>query len=64
MPVKKTLQERQTELQTLLKTREGQAELEALANRYYAATGRARYEGTSLITYILVHERERGQISN
>jgi hypothetical protein len=64
MQAKKTLQERQTELQTLLKTREGQAELEALATLYYAATGRARYEGTSLITYILVHERERGLIIN
>jgi hypothetical protein len=64
MQAKKTLQERQTELQTLLKTREGQAELEALATRYHAATGRARYEGRSLITYILVHERERGLIIN
>jgi hypothetical protein len=64
MPAKKTLEERQTELRTLLKTREGQAELEALATRYQAATGRARYEGTSLITYILVHERERGLIGN
>jgi hypothetical protein len=51
MQAKKTLQERQ-------------AELEALATRYHAATGRARYEGTSLITYILVHERERGLIIN
>ena len=62
MQAKKTLQERQTELQTLLKTREGQAELEALATRYHAATGRARYEGTSLISYILAHEQERGLI--
>jgi hypothetical protein len=33
-----------------------------LATRYYAASGRIRVEGTSLITYILVHERERGLI--
>jgi hypothetical protein len=61
MPTK-TLDERQRELQALLRTREGRDELEALAIRYQAANGRARYEGTSLITYILVHEREKGLI--
>ena len=59
---KKTLNQRQAELQPLLATREGRAELEALALRYYAASGRIRVEGTSLITYLLVHERERGLI--
>jgi hypothetical protein len=58
----KTLQEREKELQALLATSVGQAELEALANRYSTAGGRARLPRTSVITYILVHERERGLI--
>jgi hypothetical protein len=58
----KTLQEREKELQVLLATSQGQAELEALAGRYYAAGGRARHPRRSVITYILVHERERGLI--
>jgi hypothetical protein len=62
MQASKTLQERQTELRALLATREGRDELEGLASRYYAAGGRVRVEGTSLVTYILVHERERGLI--
>jgi hypothetical protein len=60
--VAKTLQERQTELQTLLGTREGRHQLETLATRYHAAGGPIRIEGTSLITYILVHERQQGLI--
>ena len=63
MQATKTLQQRQKELQGLLGTREGRDELEGLATRYYAAGGRIRVEGTSLVTYILVHERERGLIS-
>jgi hypothetical protein len=59
----KTLDERQRELRALLATPDGREELEALATRYHAANGRPRYEGTSLITYILVHERERGMIA-
>ena len=62
MQASKTLQERQAELRALLATREGRDELEGLASRYYTAGGRVRVEGTSLITYILVHERERGLI--
>jgi hypothetical protein len=58
----KTLQEREKELQALLATSQGQAELEALACRYASAGGRARPPRTSVITYILVHERERGLI--
>jgi hypothetical protein len=58
----KTLEQRQKELQALLPTPEGQAELEALASRYYAAGGRFRPPRTSVVTYILVHERERGMI--
>jgi hypothetical protein len=58
----KTLDQRQTELRALLATKEGRAELEALATQYYAAGGRSRVEGTSVVTYILVHERERGLV--
>lgn len=57
----KTLQQREKELQALLSTPEGQAELEALASRY-AVGGRCRPPRTSVVTYILVHERERGMI--
>jgi len=64
MRASKSLQERQNELRALLATREGRNELEGLASRYYAAGGRVRVEGTSLITYILVYEREQGLIHN
>jgi hypothetical protein len=59
---KKTLQEREKELRSLLATPAGRAELEGLESRYSAASGRWRPEGTSLITYILVYERERGMV--
>ena len=59
----KTLERRQKELQTLLATVDGRAELEALAIRYHTAGARARVERTSLVTYILVHEREMGLIA-
>ena len=62
MQASKSLQERQNELRALLATREGRAELEGLAASHHAAGGRVRVEGTSLITYILVHEREQGLI--
>ena len=58
----KTLQEREKELQALLATPAGKAELAALADRYSAAGGRHRPARTSIVTYILVHERERGFI--
>ena len=58
----KTLQEREKELQVLLATSQGQAELEALAGRYHTAGSRDRPPRRSVITYILVHERERGLI--
>jgi hypothetical protein len=60
MPATKTLEQRQAELRALLATLEGREKLEALATRYYAVSGRIRVEGTSLVTYIQVHERERG----
>ena len=63
MPATKTLDQRQKELQALLGTLDGRKQLEALATRYSAASGRIRVEGTSLVTYILVYERERGLIA-
>jgi hypothetical protein len=62
MTAKKTLHQREKELQSLLSTPEGREELQALGARYCTAAGRVRPERTSLITYILVHEREQGLI--
>ena len=64
MTAKKSLREREKELKTLLATPAGRGELEALESRYAAQGAGLRAERTSLITYILVHERERGLISN
>ena len=60
MPQKKTLQQREKELQALLPTPAGQAQLRELEARYAAACGRPRPARTSLITYLLVCEREQG----
>jgi hypothetical protein len=62
MQATKTLAQREKELQALLATSEGKAQLEALAARYYASGGRFRPPRTSIVTYILVHERDRGLI--
>ena len=62
MPPKKTLEQRQKELQSLLATPAGREELQELASRYHAASGRLKPAGTSAITYILVYEREQGLI--
>jgi hypothetical protein len=62
MQATKTLLEREKELQALLATPKGKAQLEALAARYYASGGRSRPPRSSLVTYLLVHERERGLI--
>ncbi len=62
MTVKKSLAQRQKELQALLATPAGRQELEELEGRYRAASGRLRPQHTSLITYLLVHERELGFI--
>jgi len=64
MSQKKTLQQREKELQTLLANPEGRGELEQLESRYHKASGRVRPERTSVITYILVYERERGLIGS
>src|SRR5436309_2009256 len=62
MRQKKTLLVREKELRALLVTREGKAELETMAARYAEANGKVRPVKTSLVTYIIVHERERGLI--
>jgi hypothetical protein len=64
MNPKKTLQQREKELQSLLATPAGRTELLELASQYHEASGRLRPSKTSVVTYILVHERERGLISS
>ena len=59
----KTLREREKELQVLLPTPAGKLQLEQLAAKYSAECGRQMVQGTSLITYILVYERDQGFIS-
>ena len=63
MTPKKSLPQRERELQSLLATPQGRHELQELASRYSAASGKVRPEGASIITYILVYERQRGLIS-
>jgi len=58
----KTLQERENELRILLATPAGQKELNDLESRYQAASDKVKPEKTSIITYILVHERNQGLI--
>ncbi len=64
MTVKKTLPAREKELQSLLATPEGQRKLQELASQYDASSGKLRPASTSVITYILVHEREKGLIGS
>jgi hypothetical protein len=64
MSPKKTLQQREQELRSLVATPAGREELQELASRYYAASGKLKPAGTSAITYILVYEREQGLISS
>jgi hypothetical protein len=60
MPPTRTLQQREKELQALLATPAGRQELQQLEARYRAASGRLRPGKTSVITYLLVHERAQG----
>jgi hypothetical protein len=62
MPPTKTLEQRVKELQALLATPAGRQELQELESRHRAARGRLRPPNTSVITYILIHERENGLI--
>ena len=64
MTPKKTLSEREKELQALLATRTGRKELHELDCLYHAASGRVRPARTSVITSILVYEREQGLITS
>jgi hypothetical protein len=64
MAAKKTRLEREKELQVLLGSLPGKAELEALADHYAASGRRIRPGRTSLVTYILVCERERDMIAD
>jgi hypothetical protein len=64
MTAKKTRLEREKELQTLRGSLAGKAELEALADRYAASSQKIRPGRTSLVTYILVCERERDLIAD
>lgn len=59
----KTLAERELELQALMGTPEGREELQRLADRYGEEGGRPRATRASVITYIIVHERQKGLIT-
>jgi hypothetical protein len=60
MTPKQTLPQREPELQALLATRAGPAELKELESRSSAAGGALRPGGASLITYLLVDKTEHG----
>ena len=62
MMEKKTLPQREKELQCLLATPGGREELQQLEFLYQAAGANSRPARASVITYILVHEREHGLI--
>jgi len=64
MSPKKTLPQREKELQSLLVTPAGRKELQELAGRYQAANGKLRATGKSPVTYVLVHERVNGLIES
>ena len=63
MTLKKTLQQREKELQALLATPAGQAELQELETLYTAKHSHPRSPRASIITYLLVYEREHGLIA-
>jgi hypothetical protein len=63
MPQTKTLQQRELELRSLLGNSAGRKELQELESSYQTESGKPKPARTSVITYILVHERERGLIS-
>jgi len=59
-----TLQERERELQSLLATAEGREQVQELACRYATMGSKLRPPGKSVVTHILVYERELGLIDN
>ena len=64
MSQSKTLRQREKELRALLASPEGRKKLQDLESACYAASGKSKPAKASVITYILVHERERGLISS
>ena len=58
----KTLKQREKELQSLLADAAGKQQLQELVSQYHAVSGNPKPARASVITYILVHERERGLI--
>jgi hypothetical protein len=62
MTMAKTLREREKELPALLVSPAGRGELQELEARYGSASHGMRPGRTSVITSILVHEREAGLI--
>lgn len=64
MLTRKSLPQREKELQALLATPAGRKELEVLESSYQNGCFRHRPVRTSVITYILVHEREKGLIGS
>jgi hypothetical protein len=64
MTPKKTLREREKELRALLPIPEGRVQIQELAARYAADSGNVVPKRGSLITYILVFERQRGLIGD
>jgi hypothetical protein len=58
---KKTLREREQELQAKMLTAEGRAELDDLV-KMYALAGAGEPGKSSRVTYILVYERVTGRI--
>jgi len=64
MTPKKTIQQREKDLQSLLATPAGRIELKDLETRYRTESGKLKPGRTSIITYILVHERGHGLISS
>jgi len=64
MAPKQTLPQREKELQALLATPAGRAELDELDSRYGEASGKVRPAKASIITYILIHERQRGLLAS
>jgi len=62
--VKKSLREREKELKSLLATPAGRDELDHLESRYADKGASLRVGRTSIITYLLVYERECGLIDS
>lgn len=60
--IPRRLKEREQELESLLALPGGREQIQELASKYYAASGKLRPPRGSAITFILVHEREMGLI--